>query len=266
MPQRTLGQGFSFEPGQNINNSPYSASNLPRGADTSGSGFYQTTLPDGTQIGFPNLQDFTSYVNQAQSFQEGGSGSSALDIYNRTVGQVPLQGFQFQPTSGQIPQNLPFQFSGVNLLRSEATRQGMSPFAQAALQAARERAGRSTASQVATQQANLAARGGLSSGARERISQGGAAQLGQLERQIGQDIFQSDLAQRAGALRALPGAEVAQTAPYLQLANLQQGARQFDIGTAQNAYASLLAAQLERQRNIADILGSEATAQGLERG
>jgi len=139
--------------------------------------------------------------------------------------------------------------TGLDALRGEALRTGPSNFARLQAQQAQENIAQQAAGGAATARGNLAARGGLSSGARERLEQNTILQSLFTGQQARQGISQADELNRQGLLRALPGAELAQfgaeSGALFQEQGLLSGARQFQ--SAQEAQAN----QFENQFRLA---------------
>ncbi len=161
----------------------------------------------------------------------------------------------------------------VDQLQHEATRSGISPYTQMALQEQDRQMGmsrdsnrRTSAAAAATAQDNLAAHGGLSSGARERIQEGAVNDT-------------MGLNQTAAAGRATNDAQLRmndeqnrlqqlQTAGSLSLdqARIMGQANQFDIGNqiqenqARNAYG------MDRYHEAGNIYGADKTAQAMPQG
>jgi len=177
----------------------------------------------------------------------GGGGPQGLQFK-----VPPLPGFQsgFGPGDVIAP-GVQGALSGINVdtgaleqLRGEALRQSPSRFTQ--LQQAGNvqqvagqlgQVGLQTAGQVAQARSGLAARGGLSGGASERIAQQGlrsniggflgAAKQG-ANRNLG--LLLGDESNRLASLRSQVGIEQGAIQPELQKLGIGTGAQQFDIG------------------------------------
>lgn len=125
----------------------------------------------------------------------------------------------------------------LNAMRDRALSEGNSPWANLQLQSqaideadARSRAGRAGAGALGTAQSSLAMRGGMASGARERMARAGAMDLAAQRQGIGQeaarrrlDIGIADDQQKMNLLSQIPGLD-------LGFANQRAGLEQYNIG------------------------------------
>lgn len=135
---------------------------------------------------------------------------------------------------------------GLNKFREEALRKGPSAWATLARRDqlaresdSRERGTKEVAAHTAGALDQLAARGGLSSGARERVASSGAhdylAMSQDLARQGNLNSLQigmNDEQNRMQQLQALPGMEIQAMQPGIQKATMWGQARQFDQSQA----------------------------------
>lgn len=135
---------------------------------------------------------------------------------------------------------------GLEKFRGEALREGPSAWAKLAQQKqaleekdARERGGREQATRAAEARANLAMRGGLTSGARERVAKAGMKDYLDMSQEVGRQgglnrlqIGMNDEQNRIQQLGMLPGMEAAALQPELEKTRLHGQARQYDIEQA----------------------------------
>jgi hypothetical protein len=145
---------------------------------------------------------------------------------------------------------------GMDAFRQEALRKGPSQWSAMAKQAQdrelgmnRDTARREAGGTAADARAQLAMRGGINSGARERVAKSGQKNYLDMSRQLGaqtmdnkSQIDMNDEKNRIQQLGMLPGMENQALQPELQKATMGLGARQFDIqqqtqeGLAHNAF------------------------------
>lgn len=132
--------------------------------------------------------------------------------------------------------------SGINAFSGEALRQGPSKWAGRANEEqnhlameARDRAAGDTAGQTASARAQLASRGGLSSGAAERLAQGGANNFLSMTQEIGNtaaknrmQIGMNDEQNRMSMLGQLPGMQQQQAQFGLDKTKLGMAGKQYD--------------------------------------
>lgn len=132
--------------------------------------------------------------------------------------------------------------SGINAYRAEALRKGPSTWAGLAnaqqdmmAKNARSSASSSAANQAAGARSSLAMRGGLDSGARERIAQSSSKNLLDMNQKINQDVAgnkmqigMNDEQNRISQLGALPGLENTALQPDLERTKLLGNAYQID--------------------------------------
>lgn len=160
---------------------------------------------------------------------------------------------------------------GFNQFRDEALRQGQSPWASMALQkqgleesSALERAKQEAASSAAQAQSNLAMRGGLSSGARERLAGAGAQNMLAMSQDIGRQgglnrlgIGMQDEQNRIARLSQLPGMELSQQS---LLADVGQNdvRNMMQENLARNAY------NMNNYNQQMKVLAANKTAQAME--
>lgn len=159
----------------------------------------------------------------------------------------------YDPSTMSMLPELNQKLAGIQLdkraldqFRNEALRTGPSNWAVLARrsqalgeQTARERAIREAAAQGASARSNLAMRGGIQSGARERIAKQGMrdylSMSQDLNRQGDMDRLQigmNDESNRIQQLGMLPGMEVQALQPEFQKLNLWGQGKQFDVGNA----------------------------------
>lgn len=132
---------------------------------------------------------------------------------------------------------------GLDRFREEALRRGPSSWSKLSTQkqfaeelAGRERAKQEARASQAQAEADLAMRGGLSSGARERLTSGGARNLLAMSQDVSRQgninrmgIGIQDESNRLSSLQALPGMEIAALQPELQKEQMWEQTRQADI-------------------------------------
>lgn len=175
----------------------------------------------------------------------GGPGDLPRPGFIRPEGQPVTP--QLQSQLGNLPQ---LQGGAFNALRAQALQTTPSNFARLQAQRAQENIAAQSAGQAATARGNLAARGGLSTGARERVEADVARQALLGGQQARLTIGQQEAQRRQGLLQALPGLEVrrfqAAVQPQLQQAGLLQQGAQFDA--SQTAEAN----RLENLFNLAE--------------
>lgn len=157
-------------------------------------------------------------------------------------------------------------------LKNFATQQGPSSIAQNLLQAndqqtqmQRDDLSNQMSSQRATQEANMAMKGGLGTGSRERMASQGMLGNMQANQQLNaqsslnnMNTLAQDEDRKFGLLQGLPS-------QFLQMGQYDQGKKQFDInnsiGTATNSYNQQMGAyagnQLARQQGQAFNAGNE---------
>lgn len=130
--------------------------------------------------------------------------------------------------------NIPTDMTGINAYRSQALRSGPSTWASlqktsnaAQLANQKEKAVQSGAAQTAGADAQLASNGGLSSGARERVAEGGAKNAMDVSQNLQREANINDLqtgindeTNRIQQLGALPGLENQATQPLFQKAQI----------------------------------------------
>lgn len=157
----------------------------------------------------------------------------------------------YDKNSMRMEQDLEGRLSGINVdqrgmnkYRQEAMRSGPSAWAQMAgrqqdelAQDAQNKAGKQSAGQAAEARSQLAMRGGINSGARERIAQGAAKNYMDMSQDIGRQattnktqIGMNDEQNRINQLQALPGMENAAVANEMDKTKLWGQAKQFDVG------------------------------------
>lgn len=204
--------------------------------------------------------------NQRPSFT---TDPSQMNVYNPSFVPTGLDGTAapqtpgynpiYDPLSMSITPELQQQLQGINLntegldaFRQQALRKGPSSWAQLAQQDqlaqasnAREQGAKQTNAQTAQADDNLAATGGLSSGARERTAQEGAknymAMSQDLTRQSNLNDMQigmNDEQNRIQQLGMLPGMEVQSLQPELQKASMWEGAKANDVSNQMQALQS----------------------------
>ncbi len=136
---------------------------------------------------------------------------------------------------------------GLEAFRNEALRRGPSSWAKLSTRKqfaeeadARDRAKQEARSSQAQAEADLAMRGGLSGGARERLTAGGARNLLAMSQDVGRQgglnrmqIGINDEQNRISQLGMLPGMENSNLQAQLQKENLWENARQSDLQRTQ---------------------------------
>lgn len=157
--------------------------------------------------------------------------------------------------------------AGLQKYRGEALREGPSRWAglagqQQALEErlAMDRIAQESAGQTATARANLAMRGGLTSGARERIARGGSRDFLNMSQNLKAEgmrnraqIGISDEMNRISQLGALPGMEAQALRPELEKTQLWGQGRRLDLGNA-------IRENEMRNRFNADVYGQQMQA------
>lgn len=214
------------------------------------------------------------------------TGSGGRQMNNTNYEQPGMPGFQniwdesqsLYPFMEQQTSGINLNRDGLNKLRSEALRTGPSQWANLREQSQRldqknamEGMKQDTASELATQRAQLAMRGGLSGGARERLAQSAipaSIQMQQGQRQQGQmarlGIGIQDEQNRMNQLQSLPGLELSALQPDLEKAKLLTGAKEFDTQarakntTARNQY------EMDKYNQQMQAWASNRTAQATE--
>lgn len=268
MGESTQGKNFDFTPNNDT----------AGGVDPITSSAQQGALPGGGIDRATGRKKERSIFNQIADpgglvLKGGTSGFDPSQFTSGIFGQDPAfveskANFQVDPLSPDVNR----QLQGIqtdprvlNQLRQESLRRGPSRFTQlrsaqlpgeAQALAGRLRAGsQGTAAQARGQ---LAARGGLTGGARERIAQeaqrsafGG---LRQAQAQQGQQLSQlalSDEQARQAQLGGQFGREITALAPQFQGLEAAAKARQFDTG--QRKFAADLAQREAERRSLFDI-------------
>ncbi len=154
----------------------------------------------------------------------------------------------FAPEVQQRLDALALNTSGLDAFRQQALRKGPSTWASLATQkqyaeeaAARDRAKQEARSSQAQAEADLAMRGGLSSGARERLTSSGARNLLSMSQDVGRQgnlnrlqIGMNDEQNRIAQLSQLPGMENANLQAQLQKEQLWENAKQSDLQRVQS--------------------------------
>ncbi len=188
-------------------------------------------------------------------WKQGPYGSYQPAPYNWSAGPdapgQPVYQTGYDPSTMGTANPLQTQLNGINLntqgldaFRQQALRTGPSQWAGLATQQqgleeknAREGAQRDAAGQTAQAQGQMAMRGGITSGSRERLATEGARnQLNMTQgiaRQGSQNRLQigvNDEQNRIEQLGMLPGMENTALQPGFQKAQMMQGANQFDVG------------------------------------
>lgn len=173
--------------------------------------------------------------------------------YGYGTPNAPGYGASYDPSTMSFAPELDARLKGINLdtkglekFRSMALRDSPSPWAQmmtakqyAEEGAAKDRGVTQVRSGVRTAEADLASKGGLSSGARERIARGGAKDL----LAVGQDVARSgnlnrmqiginDEQNKITQLSMLPGMESSAFGDTLKKESMWDQARQQDIQRA----------------------------------
>ena len=145
--------------------------------------------------------------------------------------------------------NIPTDMTGINAYRSQALRTGPSTWASlqktsnaAQLANQKEQADQKGASETAQADNALASNGGLSSGARERVAEGGAKNALDVQQNLTREANINDLqtgindeTNRIQQLGALPGLENQATQPLFEKAQILTNAGAQEA-QAQNAY------------------------------
>jgi hypothetical protein len=168
---------------------------------------------------------------------------------------------------------------GLEQFREEALRTGPSAWARMARanQYAeeanqRERGGREVAGQTARARADMAMRGGSTSGARERIAQGGVKNFIDMSQNVGRQgtlnrmqVDINDEQNRVQQLGMLPGMEVQAVQPKLQKAQMMIGSRQGDVQNAMMANQSLNKFNMDKYNTEGQIWGAGKQADATAR-
>lgn len=197
---------------------------------------------------------------------------------------TPKAGTEMGPEIQAMLDKIELDSRGMDKYRSEALRSGPSAWAKLATgaqrgeeAAARDAAAQTAASATAGAKSNLAQRGGLTSGAAERLEAGGARNYLDMNSAIGRagnqnrlQIGINDEQNRMTQLGALPGMELAQLEPEFQKTQLMGQANQFDLtNTAKNAEAQNafdMNAYTEQMKAWAANKQADATANSGKKG
>lgn len=172
--------------------------------------------------------------------------------------------------SGEIDKALPglgLDRSGLNAFKSDAMRKGPSEWANRAVQDqnylamdARDQGAKNSAGATATARAQLAARGGLSSGAAERLAQGGADNFLNMSQGVNDlktknvmQIGMNDEQNRISQLGQLPGMEIAAGNYDTGLEDMKLKGMQYDTTNEINANNNLN----QWNMGMADIAGQQ---------
>lgn len=153
----------------------------------------------------------------------------------------------FAPEVQQRLNSLALDTRGLEAFRREALRKGPSSWAKLSTKKqfaeeadSRERAKQEARSSQAQAEADLAMRGGLSGGARERLTAGGAKNLLAMSQDVGRQgnlnrmqIGINDEQNRISQLGSLPGMENANLQSQLQKEQLWENARNADLQRVQ---------------------------------
>lgn len=213
------------------------------------------------------------------------SSQDVTDPFNKYFEQRPLGPEYvpgYDPTTDTLAQEFADRLGGINLdtrgldkFRSEAMRTGPSTWAQMAEakqrdeeSMARGSGARQAASARGGAMSQLASRGGLTSGARERLSRGGAEDLLNMQQDIGRQgrtnrlqIGMSDEQNRVQQLGMLPGMEIAALQPELQKFSMWSSGRQQDVANKMNEAAARNAFEAKKYAEQMAGYGAERSAQ-----
>lgn len=197
----------------------------------------------------PNMITMNGGYGYPPGYTPPGQNQGGYDANGNPIRPNYIPGYN--PYTMGISQGLDSQLGGINVdttgldkFRTEAERTGPSAWAQLAGQQQdlegqnqREQAARTSGAQGAQEQGQLAMSGGLSSGARERVSRdAGRSALGMdqnIQRQENQNKMQigvNDEQNRIQQLGSLPGMENQAAQIPLQKAQLWAQGQQFDVG------------------------------------
>lgn len=216
------------------------------------------------------------------------AGGNKFDPTPYTTGifaQEPTYTSGYNPTTDATAPGVAEQLQGIQqdpraleMLRQEAYRQGPSQFSQLLLsqlpQQTALQQGQLQQGALAGQaqaQGQLAAQGGLTGGARERLAQGAQQSLfqgiqqaqGQAQAQTGQTLLEDERARQAG-LQAQFGNEQQALEPAFKKLGIGLGAKQFDVqqAAAENARRSAfdLARFQAKQQQAGALAQAQATS------
>lgn len=183
-------------------------------------------------------------------WRRGGGGSIYDDM-------PPAPTFRaLEPEMDRRLSSIRMDTRGLDRFRDEALRTGDSEWAKrmsAAIRAdegmARDRLAGDIASETATARSNLAMRGGLSSGARERLERSGIKNYLSMSQDIAQkgaagrlQVGVNDEQNRIQQLGMLPGMEIQALQPEFQKAQLWGASRKYDNDLASNVWGKQLEA------------------------
>jgi hypothetical protein len=222
---------------------------------------------------------------QAELQYQIDKANENLDFYRSKPGDIQYSPGYDPKTMGMMPElqmkldALNMDKRGLDKFRLEALRQGPSAWAKLArkdqaLQAmdARERGAEAARGQSAQAMDDLASRGGLTSGARERIATEGAKNylnMGQnVARQQNQNNLQigmNDEQNRITQLSQLPGMEVQAMQPDFQKLQLWGQGRQFDVGNQINENKSKNAFDMGQYEQKMKAWAADRQAQATEK-
>lgn len=176
---------------------------------------------------------------------KGGSTGALMGLLNDETGKPKYPGFtsMIDPSTGFLDEKYQLKntldTAALDKLQEQALSEGPSKWAQLAEATQKSQAASQSQGAVADAASRLAMRGGLSSGASERLGQAGAAQSLAAQQDIGGKISIQDELNKQAALAALPG--------------LQQSKAQFGLGIDQYNIGNVLSQkQQEEAAKLAD--------------
>lgn len=175
-----------------------------------------------------------------------GPGQSGIPAPDYTIGYNPYTQSTAQPLQQQLD-GINLNTQGLEKFRGEALRTGPSEWSKLATGQqnqeelnAREKATRDSRGASAGAMSDLAMRGGLTSGARERVAKSGSRNLMDMQQDVARQGSQNrlqigvnDEQNRIQQLGMLPGMENQALEPGLQKAQMSTQANQFDVSQGQ---------------------------------
>lgn len=217
-----------------------------------------------------NDQDWQDYLAELQK-QYPNSGPPPIPGYTHVYDPSTMA---VTPYAEKLLGGVNFDTSGIDALKKEALRSGPSSWAMLAKQeqsmkdvAARDRAAQESAGQSAQARSNLAMRGGIDSGARERVARAGMRNYMDLSQNIGREsdlnnlqIGMTDEQNRLKTLSALPGAQAQAYGAQLDKAKLLDQAKMADVGNQMKDYEGVNDYNQKTYETQGSIYGAQQTA------
>lgn len=205
----------------------------------------------------------------ASGMGKSNNKDAIIGLLNDDKGKPEYPGFKsmVDPSTGfldpkyQLKNDLDTQ--ALDKIQEQALSEGPSKWAQMAEAKGKSDAAAQSQGAIADAASRLSMKGGLSSGAQERLAMGGAANALKAQQDVGANIGLQDEQMKQAALASLPGMQI-------QKSQFGQGVNQYNIGNVLSQNQAEQNAALERYKNDMAAYGAKksalATAMGGKKG